>query len=316
MDTQPTNSSPAESTPAQTPSAPAQTQSTSPVQPAKTSVFAGAPAPAWVKSAGLEEVHNKTQTATPAPVAQPARPAQTQQVQQTQAVAPTAPVAPQQPAALPFDQKQFAQTLAEALRPPAAGQPQMTDAELRAQLNIFEADDAAYEAILGVKPDTPERVAALNRALQGVARQAVTMSQIMNQRAIKEYQDSLNPYITAIRSQEADRQKQVFFTESPDLKGFDAVVETQFQLALASGKQFPSVDAARKYVADQARAQLRAIGITPGTAQPGTTTNNPTTTSPNTSTRKMTPTSVGGRSGMSATSKPTNNVQAVWGNRK
>lgn len=282
-------------------------QTTQPTQPSESirSVWGDSPPPA------------QTQQSTQS-TAQP-----TQTVQQSAAPAQTTtqpPVASAQPpVANPLsDPRAFA----EAVRAAAAGmvpqqasgqQPvQPSDADLRRQLNVFEATEEMYEQILGVKPDNPARLAAFNNVLQGVVRQAVTMANIMAQNHVQTFQQSINPYIETVRSQEVDRQKSLFFTENKDLTGYDAIVEAEFQLAKAEGRRFPDVATARKYVADRARDRLRAINITPGAA--AQTPPQSTTTAPRQPSRQMTTTSVGGRAGGSAnTGKPANNVQAVWG---
>lgn len=275
-------------------------------------------APEWVKKAGLEDAHNKAEAAQPVVkaetvVANTAKQANTPATDAT--VTPAATPTPT-PAAAPFDQNAFARTLAEHLRPApvATPAPQQTDAELRAQLNIFEVDATGYEEVFGVAPRDEKVLAAYNKHLQGVARQAVTMSNILNQRALQQHQESLTPYVQAVRGQEANRQRELFKTENPDLIGYDGLAQKEFQLALASGKKFPTVDAARKYVADQVRGTLKGMGITP--TVPSTSNTTTTTTAPKPSARTMTPTQVGGRSGASATGKPASTSEQVWGKRK
>jgi hypothetical protein len=312
MDTTQTNSPASTGSEGQTTSSQPSTQ-VAPNQTPAQAVFAGSQAPEWVKSAGLEGAHNKAE-AKVAP--------QTQQTTQTPPVqqppAQTPPVT--QPTAQPpaMDPTAIAKAVAEGLRgvlpQQQQTQPQLTDEQLRQQLGVFTATEETYEQLLGVKPDSPARVAALNNVLQAVAKQAVTISNLMTQKALADYQQSLNPYITAVQTAEADRQKSLFFKDYPQLTGFEQVVQEQYQLAKMSGIKFPTVEAARKYVADKALERLKSVGVNPQApaAQPTQTTQ---TTSPNTS-RQMTTTSVGGRSGASATGKsPANTVEAVWGKR-
>lgn len=254
--------------------------------------------------------------------AQPVQPTQTAQQPVVTPQAPVQPTAQAQTTPPPANPLSDPRAFAEAVRAAAAGmvpQPtsgqapvQPSDADLRRQLNVFEATEEMYEQILGVKPDNPARLAALNNVLQGVVRQAVTMANIMAQNHVQTFQQSINPYIETVRSQEVERQKTLFFTENKDLAGYDAIVEAEFQLAKAEGRRFPDVASARKYVADRARERLRAINITPGSA--AQTSPQSTTTAPRQPSRQMTTTSVGGRAGGSANAgKPANTVQAVWG---
>jgi hypothetical protein len=315
MDTTQTNSPASTGSEGQTTSSQPSTQ-VAPNQTPAQAVFAGSQAPEWIKSAGLEGAHNKAE-AKVAPQTQ--QTTQQQQVQQTQQPTTQTQQVAQTPAQQPaMDPTAIAKAVAEGLRgalpQPQQAQPQLTDEQLRQQLGVFTATEETYEQLLGVKPDSPARVAALNNVLQAVAKQAVTISNLMTQKALADYQQSLNPYITAVQTAEADRQKSLFFKDYPQLTGFEQVVQEQYQLAKMSGQKFPTVEAARKYVADKAIERLKSVGVNPQApaAQPTQTTQ---TTSPNTS-RQMTTTSVGGRSGASATGKsPANTVEAVWGKR-
>jgi hypothetical protein len=318
MDTTQTNSPASTGSEGQTTSSPS-TQ-VAPNQTPAQAVFAGSQAPDWVKSAGLEGAHNKAeQKVAPQTQQTGVQPGSTGVQPGSTGTQPAAVQTPTPPAQQPaMDPTAIAKAVAEGLRgvlpQQQQTQPQLTDEQLRQQLGVFTATEETYEQLLGVKPDSPARVAALNNVLQAVAKQAVTISNLMTQKALADYQQSLNPYITAVQTAEADRQKSLFFKDYPQLTGFEQVVQEQYQLAKMSGVKFPTVEAARKYVADKAIERLKSVGVNPQApaAQPTQTTQ---TTSPNTS-RQMTTTSVGGRSGASATGKsPANTVEAVWGNR-
>lgn len=298
------------------PAAPATTQTTAPASttpaapsPTQANVWGNRDVPSWMKEAGVADAHKNLTPAT--------APASTEPAATTPPVDATQPTSTPPPPAQQFDTNALTAAVAAGVsqalpKPAAAAAPQMTDAQLRQQLGIFQASADDYEALLGVKPDSPARVDALNRMLQGVAKQAVTISKILNERALAEQQAQMTPYIQTVRAQEAERQRQVFFTENKDLVGYEVLSEKIFNEALASGRKFTDVAEARRYVAEQTRQTLKSIGVTPGARTgTGTTTNG---TPPPPATRQMTTTSVGGRSGGSATqSKPANMNEAVWG---
>lgn len=219
-----------------------------------------------------------------------------------------------QPATLPaLDAKTIAEAVAAGVKgvlpqQQQSQQPQVSEAELAKQFNIYTATPEVFESILGFKPERPEQVAALNTAFQGLVKQAVTIAAAMQERSLTTFRDSLNPYISATTSTEAERQRTIFTQENPDLVGYDALVKQQYELAKANGIKFASVDQARKYIADQTRSTLKTLGITP--AAP--TTNGTNTTKPGQAPdRQMAPTSMGGRSGSGGSaSKPT--THDIW----
>lgn len=309
MDTENTNSSQStESTPApvQHNSSPAQTF--------------GDDVPNWVKASGLTAAHEaagkagtepaKPATITPPAAQEPAKPSTiVPPTGQAPAVVSTAqPVTPT-PAA--FDETKLAQAIAQGIQRGQAPLPTgPSDAELAKQLGIFTATPEIYKSILGVEPTSAEQVTALNSALQGVAKQAVNISQVLQNQAMKELEARFAPYISVIRTNEATRVKEAFYKDNVDLTGYEPLVNQTYQAVLASGKQFASVEEAGKFVAERTREMLKSAGVTPVIpASPGAKPNTRTTTPP---ARTMSPTSLGGRSGGSPATTPTK-MSAVWG---
>ena len=196
------------------------------------------------------------------------------------------------------------------------GKAPLTPEQIKQQLGLYEMTAEDYKGMFGVDPQNPEQLATANRIFQAVAKNAVTVAALMQQNALGELKSSMDPYISVIRSQEAERQQATFYTESPDLKGYEALVHKEYENLKNSGRKFSSASEARKAVAEQTRATLKAIGITPQAAAQSGTTTQTTTTSPAPATRQMTTTSVGGRGGSSATQvSPANKVEAVWGKK-
>lgn len=290
------------------------TEGSAPITPSTPSpspqAFGDDSAPEWVKTAGLQDAHKAAKppgapaAATP-PVGGTTPPAA------VPAVTPAAAVTP--PANPAVDPTAIARAVAEGIRTgnqPAPAGP--TQEQLAQQLGIVTVTPELYKSMLGVDAQ-PEQVAALNEFGQGIAKQAVTIASILFGKQIKELQDQLTPYTQVVRTQEAQRIKGEFYSKHTDLKGYEAMVEQQYNLAKASGKTFASIEDAGKYVADQTRSTLQSLGIKPGTPPPANgPTNLPGKTVPQS--RTMTPTMVGGRGGGSnqSTSPKTTN-EAVWG---
>lgn len=269
-------------------------------------------APHWVQEAGLTAAHQAAKPPEPTTPVQTAAPVQpgvtTQPVAPVQPVGPTTPVAP-----APFDQEALARSIAEGVRQGNAPQPTgPSDADLSRQLGIVTVTPEMYKSVTGVD-GTPEQVRAFNDFGQAVAKQAVTIASLMLTQQIKTMQDSLSPYTSAVRAQEAVRQKETFFKEAPELAGYEELVKQQYQIALQSGRKFATVDDARKFVADQTRSTLKTLGITP--AVPAAHGSNQPTGKPAPQSRQMAPTSLGGKgSGASGpATQPATTNQAVWG---
>jgi len=191
---------------------------------------------------------------------------------------------------------------------------QQSDAELAKQLGIYTATPEVYEAIVGVKPERPEQVAALNGALQGVARQAVTIAKVLIDNAMKDQQAQYSPYFTMLREQEGMRYKEQFFKERPELAGYEPLVRQQYDLAMASGIKFNTIEEAKTYLATKTLETLKIAGVTPvAPAAPRTSSTQPRTTTP--PARTMSPTSMGGRSGGQTPTKASDTMTSVWGQK-
>lgn len=309
----------APSAPTSTPSTPTTPTAPSPVM---VDVWGGREAPDWTKQVGLEKSHTDNDLAPSNPQSDAGEtPTPTPTTPAVQPSAQPTPTPTPAPVADTPDFAKIAEVFANAMRTQQAqnpGQPvqQPSDAQIREQLGIYEANEADYEAAFGVKPSSPAQLQAYNRHLQNIAKQAVTVSQLLFQRQLDAARSEAQPMIQAVRAQEAQRQRSMFFDENKDLSGYEPLVAKEFAAVKASGQRFPTVDAARKFVADQVRATLQSVGITP-TAQAGTSpTQSRTATPPQAASRKMTTTSVGGRSGgPAAPSGPKSTVEAVWGKK-
>ena len=251
------------------------------------------------------------------PVRQQTPPPPPTQQQQT-------PPAQQQPPAAPDRTEALLQQLADRLRPTptpppqAAPPPQMTDEEFARQFNIHKVTAEEYEAILGIKPDSPARVAALDAALQGISRQSVTLARAMIEQAKQELGLQIQPAREAILRQEAQRQHAEFVKENDDLKDYtpllqEIVASSQARLARGEPIQLPdgrlvrgfaNEVEARQFVAQKARALLRLPVSQQGGQQQQQQQRQQSTPSQQGGSRSMSTTSMGGRTGQSGGAAP------------
>lgn len=292
--------------------APAQTPPATPTP--STSVFGhDESTPNWVKEAGIVDAHNAAKPPGQQPAATP--PTQTPPAAAPAATPPVVPP-PQTPpaAAAPapggsIDPKVLAQAIRDGLAPAPAGP---SETELAQQLGIVTVTPEVYKSILGVDAQ-PDQVKALNDYGQGIAKQAVTIASVLFGQQLKQLRAEFMPYQETVRTQEAERIKNDFYTKNTDLKGYEAIVTEQYQLAKASGKTFANVQEAAKFVADQTRSRLTSLGIKlPAVGAPTNgSTNTPAKPAP---ARAMTPTMVGGKGGGSGQpTSPKTTHEAVWG---
>lgn len=271
--------------------------------------------PEWVKTAGLQDAHNKGNKAPATTLAPAVIPGQqsvaTPSGQTTSAqtpVSPSTPLIPSAPMPLSIDHAALAKAIREGNQPAAPGP---TDEEVSRQLGIVSVTPAMYKATFGVD-GTPEQIAGLNDYGQGIAKQAVTIASVLMQRELQQLRDQFQPHMEVIQRQERDRIKGEFFKKHADLAGYEAHVTQQYQLLKASGRTFPTIEAASDFVAEQSRSSLNALGITPAALPPANGTS--TSARPVPLARTMTPTSVGGKGGgASPATQPTSTIESVWG---
>lgn len=302
---QPTGNGPPPSTPEQ------------PTTPSKINPF-DSPSqgePEWVKT--MRQQQGKPEPVTK-PTVQPQQTTPTVQTQQTQAQQP--PVTP--PVAPVMTTETIAAAVRAGMEPMVASlrpQPQVqmpTDADVMKQMNVFQAGPQDFEQMFGMAPERPEQLAALNNALQGVARQAVTIAQFLNKQAVDQVRAEMMPYVNAVRAEQATKYETEFYRGNEDLAPYKPLVMQVFRGALAEGRRFPSPNDAAKFVADTTRQLLKDSGIPLGAATGGRGAGTTGQTTPGSSqrSRTMTPTSMGGRGGGSASATQTKSTaEAVFG---
>jgi uncharacterized protein YukE len=214
--------------------------------------------------------------------------------------------ATQQSAVVGLSKEQLKE-LVDAARSPARvatpQEPVMSEEEFKKAFNIFEATPEMYEQILGVKADSPARVAALNNALQQVSRQSVTIMRYLVEQKTKELQNEFNTRIAPVTSNLRAQTEQQYFNEFtnmyPGLKDYQPLLKEIVDAARGRGEKFDSPQAAMEFVANRASKALgKPLDSLKATALVGSRSSTQAPTQ-QPGARQMSTMSMGGRSGSS-----------------
>jgi hypothetical protein len=203
--------------------------------------------------------------------------------------------------------------LAQSLRPQAAPtqqpqtKPQMTDEEFAKAFNIHKTTAEEYEAIIGIKPDSPARIAALDATLQAVSRQSVTLARAMVDQAKQELLGQIQPAREAMLQQQGREYHAQFVASNPDLKDYtpllqEIVASTKAKIDSGAMPNFRSPAEAAVFVANTARKLLNIQAPQPG-VQPAQSQQQPPSRQQGGS-RSMSTTSMGGRTGSNGGATP------------
>jgi hypothetical protein len=244
----------------------------------------------------VEPVAPQRQQQSPAQTRQDTQPAQQQQPSQSTTIA--------------MSEEQL-QKLAQSLRPQAAAPvapaatPQMTDEEFAKTFNVHKVTPEEYEAILGIKPDSPARVAALDAALQGVSRQSVTLARAMMDQMRQELMGQIQPARQAMLAQEMREDYTAFMGANKDLNDYspllqEIVISTKAKIDAGQMPNFRSKAEAATFVASTARKLLNLQASQPGGQQQQ---QQPPSRQQG-GARSMSTTSMGGRTGSSGGAAP------------
>ena len=153
------------------------------------------------------------------------------------------------------------QTLLSGMQPQAQPQlpeKQLTPEELDKLLNTFRPDEQLITE-LGLPPTSAK---ALERMIQGIVRNAVSMSYLTTEKVRRDLMKDIDPirgYVT--KSQERELRSQ-FFEANSDLKPYENLVEAIYAKMGQQGLRFPTTDAAFKAIGDQARQMLKSLNVT------------------------------------------------------
>lgn len=209
------------------------------------------------------------------------------------------------------------QKVAPQQQQPAAPKP-MSPEEFRQHYEIPQVDESVYEAILGVKPDRPERVAALDNLLAGYMRAGVKMGQDLLKAQLGQFQQQydgrLQPLMSAhIQQQEAALVNR-FTQANPDLANEMILVNEVKDAMIARGAKFGSEQELFKAVGDATRQLIGRLRggqqaggqVQPGSSKPGQASQRPVA-------RPMTPSMQGGRGGSASSKSEPSTAEQVFG---
>lgn len=264
-----------------------------------------------------------TPTAAPAPIATTpvatvTAPALVAPVAATPtAPAAVAPVVPTAPAPVTLQPDQLQQLIAAARGPSVNGQPPatppMSTEDFKRAFNVFEATPETYEAILGVKPDSPARLQALNDALQAVSRQSVTiMRHLMGKELTglqEKFQGQIAPVAQSFQAQNEEKLKTDFLTTYPGLKDWTPAIRAVVDAVRSRGLKFNTPQEGMEHVAAETARVLGKDLTWAKTALAGPSAQAP---SQQPVTRQMSTMSMGGRSGTSGSATPVSTAERLF----
>ena len=109
-------------------------------------------------------------------------------------------------------------------KPVAAGEvaKKMTPEEIDKQLNVFRANE---EMITKVLQGGPEAVKAMQAIVDGVARHAVTVANIINKQELEQHNQRINPYIQFAQEVQAQQARANYLSTNPTHEGLEPLVE-------------------------------------------------------------------------------------------
>lgn len=147
---------------------------------------------------------------------------------------------------------------------PVQSQPQpqtqpLSEEEVARLTNRFTLDEAGYDAIFATE-DKQESIRALNQVLQGVVRQAVTMSHYLMQDTAGKIQQTVQPYMQFADSQRELMLRETFFSEHPDLRGSEVIINAVMTGMAQQGVKFSDNKQLFDAVAKATKDQLAALG--------------------------------------------------------
>lgn len=230
------------------------------------------------------------------------------------------------PAAPSFDPQQLTKSVVESVLAAQQAQQQqsqqsaaptpMSPDEFRSHYQIPRIDAQTYEAILGVAPDKPERVAAFEQTMQGYMRAGLLMGQDLFKAQLAALETKLSgqvqPLLTSYQQQQETAIVNEFTSVNPDLKDYMTVVTEVRDAMIARGTKFSSKEEMFKQVGAKTREvinRLRPGGLAPGgQQQPG----NQPPGGQQPKSRTMTPAAAGGRGGSAAPTKKST-AEAIFG---
>ena len=196
------------------------------------------------------------------------------QEQPPAATAPAAPAAPQFPTA-----EQITASVREGLRQSQTTTPtaprEYSAAELDQLFNVWQPTPEVLQRVLAGGEDG---IKALFEIRDGLAKQFGTLLQYQLELARRDLVGQMDPALRFVAEAAAQKDRDEFFKQNPDLKEHEKLTQTVFNALKAEGYQAPDVPTAYKTLADRTRALLPTGSNGSGAAPSGgaRTTTSPT----------------------------------------
>lgn len=143
-------------------------------------------------------------------------------------------------------------------------QQPLTDDDLFKAFKAPAIDEAMYVSMFGLKPESPQQLAAVNKVLREYALVAARMAAAHNQQVISQVESRYAPLRQTIAQQEAERQESKFYTQYKHLDQHRDTVRMVKAQMVQDGVKFPTQDAAMKGLATATEAYLTKMGISTG----------------------------------------------------
>lgn len=223
-------------------------------------------------------------------------------------------------------QSQQKPTAASVAAKPAP-QP-LSDAEFNQRFGVVTVDAKTYTDIFGFAPEKPEQVQALHNFGQGLVKQTMRMAQFIHQQELAKVRNELSGQVAPIlQTHQATVEREMrseFFTQNPDLKGYDALIDEitaglqvqarQSKTPLFQGTVAEQKAAAYNFVAARARALLGPSAPSGQAAPQQVTSQQQQVQQPQ---RRMSTMSMGGQSSgtgaATVNSRSSNDAKSVFG---
>jgi hypothetical protein len=173
------------------------------------------------------------------------------------------------------------QQITEAVRAgvtPPAQERQYTQAELDQMFKVYNPTEDVVTKLLAGGQDALD---ALKMVREGLGTQFATLLKYQLDVFKRELNDQYSPALTYAQEARAEKERENFYKDNEDLRDHELQVDIAYKSLIGEGKQFNTVQDARKALADRARQLIpNSNGSGSGTTPTGGARQQITTTKP------------------------------------
>lgn len=168
--------------------------------------------------------------------------------------------------------EQITASVREGLRQSAAAAPQAPREYSKEELDqLFNVWNPTPELVQRILAGGEDGLKAFVELRDGLSRQFGTLLQYQLELARRDLVTQMDPALKFVAEAAAQRDRDEFFNQNPDLKEFELLTQTVFNALKAEGYVAPDVATAYKTLADRTRALLPTGGNGSGVAPSGGT---------------------------------------------